>query len=64
MKRALTSAPVLGYRRLHQTLHRGDRYKSCLMSQEQDWKQRVIAYASRRLRPSEKNCSLYSSMKL
>ena len=37
---------------------------SAILSQEQDGKQRVIAYASRRLRPSEKNSSLYSSMKL
>ena len=37
---------------------------SAILSQEQDGKQRVIAYASRHLRPSEKNSSLYSSMKL
>ena len=37
---------------------------SAILSQEQDEKQRVIAYASRRLRLSEKNSSLYSSMKL
>jgi len=37
---------------------------SAILSQEQDGKQRAIAYASRRPRPSEKNSSLYSSMKL
>ena len=37
---------------------------SAILSQEQDGKQRVIAYSSRRLRPSEKNSSLSSSMKL
>ena len=31
---------------------------------EQDGKSRVLAFASRRLQPSEKNSSLYSSMKL
>ena len=37
---------------------------SAILSQEQDGKSRVLAFASRRLRPSEKNSSLYSSMKL
>ena len=68
MKRALTSAPVLGYAGYTKPFivetdasHDG---LSAILPQEQDGKQRVIAYASRRLRPSEKNSSLYSSMKL
>ena len=35
-----------------------------VLSQEQDGKRRVIAYASRRLRPPEKNMQNYSSRKL
>ena len=35
-----------------------------VLSQEQDGKRRVIAYASRRLRPPEKNMQNYSSCKL
>ncbi|KAL8579484.1 hypothetical protein ACOMHN_025437 [Nucella lapillus] len=35
-----------------------------ILSQEQDGKRRVVAYASRRLRPTEKNKTNYSSMKL
>ena len=68
MKRALTTAPVLGYADYTKPFivetdasHDG---LSTILSQEQDGKQRVMAYASRRLRPSEKNSSLYSGMKL
>ena len=35
-----------------------------VLSQEQDGKRRVIAYASRHLRPPEKNMQNYSSRKL
>ena len=35
-----------------------------VLSQDQDGQRKVIAYASRRLRPSEKNPRNYSSMKL
>ena len=68
LKGAMTTAPVLGYADYTKTLiletdasHDG---LSAILSQEQDAKSRVLAFASRRLRPSEKNSSLYSSMKL
>ena len=69
MKRALTTAPVLGYTNYTKpgsiletdVSHDG---LSAILSQEQNGKQCVIAYASQRLGPSEKNSSLYSSMKL
>ena len=68
MKGALTTAPVLGYADYTKSFiletdasHDG---LSAILSQEQDGKSRVLAFASRRLRPSEKNSSLYSSMKL
>lgn len=68
LKRALTTAPVLGYADFTKPFiletdasHDG---LSAILSQEQEGKQRVIAYASRRLRPSEKNTASYSSMKL
>ena len=68
LKGALTTAPVLDYADYTKTFiletdasHDG---LSAILSQEQDGKSRVLAFASRRLRPSEKNSSLYSSMKL
>ena len=68
LKGALTTAPVLGYVDYTKPFiletdasHDG---LSPILSQEQDGKSRVLAFASRRLRPSEKNNSLYSSMKL
>ena len=68
LKGALTTAPVLGYADYTKPFiletdasHDG---LSAILSQEQDGKSRVLAFASRRLRPSEKNSSLYSSMKL
>ena len=68
LKGALTIAPVLGYADYTKPFiletdasHDG---LSAILSQEQDGKSRVLAFASRRLRPSEKNSSLYSSMKL
>ena len=62
----MTTAPVLGYLTKPfiletDAIHDG---LSAILSQEQDVKSRVLAFASRRLRPSEKNSSLYSSMKL
>ena len=68
LKEAMTTAPVLGYNDYTKPFiletdasHDG---LSAILSQEQDGKSRVLAFASRRLRPSEKNSSLYSSMKL
>ena len=68
LKAALTSASVLGYTDLAKPFiletdasHDG---LSAILSQQQDGKQRVIAFASRRLRPTEKNEASYSSMKL
>ena len=64
MKRALTTTPVLGYTDctkpfLRETDARHDGL-SAILSKEQDGNQRVITYASRCLRPSEKNSSFYS----
>ena len=63
---AMTTAPVLGYADYTKPFiletdasHDG---LSAILSQEQDGKSRVLAFAS--LRPSEKNSSLYSSLKL
>ena len=68
LKEAMTTAPVLGYADYTKPFiletdasHDG---LSAILSQEQDGKSRVLAFARRRLRPSEKNSSLYSSMKL
>ena len=68
LKAAMTSAPVLGYADFSQPFvletdasHDG---LSAILSQVQDGQQRVIAFASRRLRPTEKNQVNYSSFKL
>ena len=69
LKIALTTAPVLQYADYSRPFiletdasHSG---LSAILSQEQtDGSVRVIAYASRRLRPTEKNSSNYSSFKL
>ena len=68
LKEAMTTAPVLGYADYTKPFiletdasHDG---LSPILSQEQDGKSRVLAFASRHLRPSEKKSSLYSSMKL
>ena len=68
MKWALTTAPVLGYTDytkpfILETDASHDRL-SAILSQEQDGKQHIIAYANQNLRPSEKNSSFYSSIKL
>ena len=61
LKGAMTTAPVLGYADYTNSFWR---QMPAIMSQEQDGKSRVLAFASQRLRPNEKNSSLYSSMKL
>ena len=68
LKSALTTAPVLTYADFNQPFvletdasHEG---LSAVLSQERDGKLRPIAYASRRLRPTEKNQANYSSLKL
>ena len=65
---ALTTAPVLGFAEFTKPFilktdasHDG---LSAILSQDQDGQRRVLAYASRRLRPTEKNQANYSSMKL
>lgn len=68
MKTKLTHAPVLGFADYSKPFivetdasHLG---LGAVLSQDQDGQRKVIAYASRRLRPSEKNPRNYSSMKL
>lgn len=68
LKDGLTTAPVLGFADFTKPFvletdasHDG---LGAILSQEQDGSRRVIAYASRRLRPTEKNKANYSSMKL
>ena len=68
LKGAMTTAPVLGYADntkpfIFETSASQDGL-SAILFQEQDGKSRVFAFASRCLRPSEKNSSPYSSMKL
>ncbi|KAK7087691.1 hypothetical protein V1264_021708 [Littorina saxatilis] len=68
LKDALTSTPVLGYADYSKpfiletdaSLHGF----GAVLTQEQGGKKRVIAYASRTLRPGEKNPVNYSSMRL
>lgn len=68
LKSKLISAPVLAYADFSRTFilevdasHSG---LGAVLSQEQEGKVRPIAYASRSLRPTERNMSNYSSMKL
>ena len=68
LKRALTTAPVLGFVDFKKPFiletdasHEG---LGALLLHEQNGKTRVIAYASRGLRGPEKNRTAYSSMKL
>ena len=68
LKLALTAAPILGYADFTKPFiletdasHEG---LSGILSQEQDGARRIIAYASRRLRPTERNQASYSSLKL
>ena len=68
LKTKLTHAPVLGFADYSKPFivetdasHVG---LGAVLSQDQDGQHKVIAYASRRLRPGEKNPRNYSSMKL
>ena len=68
LKGKLVSAPVLAYADFSRPFvlevdasHSG---LGAVLSQEQDGRVRPIAYASRSLRPTERNMSNYSSMKL
>lgn len=68
LKMKLTSAPVLAYADFSlpfilevDASHSG---LGAVLSQEQDGKVRPVAFASRGLRPTERNMSNYSSMKL
>ena len=68
LKHLLTTAPVLGYADFTQPFilesdasHQG---LGAVLFQELQEQERVIAYASRRLRPTERNMKNYSSMKL
>lgn len=68
LKAALSSAPVLGYADFAQPfILETDASLSglgAILSQEQNGKKRVIAYASRTLRGGEKNTTKYGSLKL
>ena len=68
LKTALTTSPVLGYADYRQPFivetDASLRGLGAVLSQMQEGQQRVIAYASRTLRPTEKNMKNYSSMKL
>ena len=68
LKTKLTHAPVLGFADYNKPFivetdasHIG---LGAVLSQDQEGQRKVIVYASRRLRPSEKNPRNYSSMKL
>ena len=68
LKRKLTSAPVLAYADFSlpfilevDASHNG---LGAVLSQEQEGKVRPVAFASRGLKPTERNMSNYSSMKL
>lgn len=68
LKQCLTKAPVLGFADYNRPFvvetdasHQG---LGAILSQEQEGGRRVVAYASRRLRPAERNDRNYSSMKL
>ena len=68
LRERLTTAPILGFpdfskpfRLETDASHEG---LGAVLSQLKDGKYQVIAYASRRLRPTERNMQNYSSMKL
>ena len=68
LKHALISSPVLGYAQFDQSfvleVDASFQGLGAVLSQQQPEGQRVIAYASRTLRPAERNMKNYSSMKL
>ena len=68
LKKQLTSAPVLTFADFTKPfiLHVDDSNEGlgAVLSQEVDQKLRVVAYASRSLKPTEKNMQNYSSWKL
>lgn len=68
LKSALVSAPVLAYADFHLPFRLYTDASldglGAVLSQTQDGKERVIAYASRSLHPTEKNDQNYSSFKL
>lgn len=68
LKRLLVEAPVLGYADFSKPfvleIDASQVGLGAVLSQEQEGQRRPIAYASRGLRPAERNMSNYSSMKL
>ena len=64
LKTCLTTAPVLAYADFILEVDASYGGLGAVLSQEQGGKVRPIAYASRGLRPTERNMSNYSSMKL
>ena len=68
LREKLTSTPVLGFPDFSKPFRletdASQEGLGAVLSQEQDGRYRVIAYASRRLRPTEYNMDNYSSMKL
>ncbi|KAL8569843.1 hypothetical protein ACOMHN_038536 [Nucella lapillus] len=68
LKSALTTAPVLGYADFKKPFvletDASIEGLGAVLSQECDGKKHVVAFASRSLRPTERNMNNYSSMKL
>ncbi|KAK7925333.1 hypothetical protein WMY93_007643 [Mugilogobius chulae] len=68
LKAALTSAPILAYAHYEQPFivytDASNQGLGAVLSQVQDGHERVIAYASRSLHPTEQNDANYSSFKL